>query len=478
MCTLYSKSGDLMEKYLITFKDNEFKYLQLYRYIKKLVEDELIEDGEKLPSIRELSRFLNVNSATVINAYKKLISDGFANSKEGSGTFIRRKDIFRSYRKDYSDTFKKISSGSLKSILDFTGENTSSEFFSTKVFKEVLNEVLDRDGSDAFAYQDPLGYKGLRESISKCFWKERVDAEDILILSGAQQGIDIISRVLINANDGVLVEKPTYSGALALFNWRKARIYEINMLNDGPDLESMENILKKSKVRFFYTMSYFQNPTGATYSKEKKLKLLKLANKYNFYIIEDDYLSELIYDSKIEYESLKGLDKDNKVIYIKSFSKVFLPGIRIGYLISPGELKDSFQNAKVNSDISTSSLMQRALDLYINNGYWAKHIDLINEQYKKRYYFLDNKLKNQLGNKIKYFSPGGGLYFFINIRDSIEINSMELFYRCRDEGILITPGGIFFKNFEEGSRYFRMGFCGISENDMSLGIETINRILV
>lgn len=478
MYTLYSKLGDLMKKYRITFKDNEFKYLQLYRFIKRLIEEELIEDGEKLPSIRELSGFLNVNSSTIINAYKKLVNDGLASSKEGSGTFIRRKDIFRSYRRDYSDTFKKISSGSLKFILDFTGENTSSEFFSTQVFKEVLNEVLDRDGNNVFAYQDPLGYRGLRESISKCFWKKRVDAEDILILSGAQQGIDIISRVLINTNDGVLIEKPTYSGALALFNWRKAKIYEVNMLNDGADLDFMESILKKVKVKFFYTMSYFQNPTGATYSKEKKLKLLELASKYNFYIIEDDYLSELIYNSKIEYESLKSLDKYNKVIYIKSFSKIFLPGIRIGYLISPSELKDSFQSAKINSDISTSSLMQRALDLYINKDYWTKHISLINEQYKKRYKFLDYYLKSYLGSKIQYFSPGGGLYFFIYIKDSININSMELFYKCREEGILITPGGIFFKNFEEGSRYFRMGFCGINESDISLGIHTINRILV
>jgi len=136
------------------------------------------------------------------------------------------------------------------------------------------------------------------------------------------------------------------------------------MLEDGIDVTRFEKILKKNRIKCFYAMSYFQNPTGATYSLEKKLRILELAELYDFYIVEDDYLSELIYDNKL-YKSFKSLDINDRVIYIKSFSKIFLPGIRLGYMISPEKHKEYIQNSKINTDISTSSLMQRALDLHI-----------------------------------------------------------------------------------------------------------------
>ena len=131
-------------------------------------------------------------------------------------------------------------------------------------------------------------------------------------------------------------------------------------------------------------MSYFQNPTGISYSKEKKLKILELANKYDFYIIEDDYLSELIFDENIKHEPFRVLDTNDRVIYIKSFSKIFLPGIRLGYIICPEEFRESIQNSKINTDIATSTLMQRALEMYIKEGYWIGYIDDLKNAIKNR----------------------------------------------------------------------------------------------
>jgi DNA-binding transcriptional MocR family regulator len=344
-----------MDRYNIKFIEEIPIYIQISKHIKNLIEKNQVEDGEKLPSIRKLSSQLFVNKDTIVSAYKKLETEGFAVQKMGSGTFAKKRDVQLRFKADYNKTFKELSANILDKYIDFTGETSSSIYFPVNIFKEVLNEVLDRDGANAFVYKEGLGYKGLRESINKFFWNDKLNIDDILIVSGAQQGIDIASKALINVNDNVIVEKPTYSGALSVFRWRRANIFEVEIKNDGIDIEKLNEILKKNKIKCFYAMSYFQNPTGASYSLEKKKKILELAEKNDFYIIEDDYLSELIYDKKIKYSSFKSLDKNDRVIYIKSFSKIFLPGIRLGYLISPKIFKENMQRSKINTDISTSS---------------------------------------------------------------------------------------------------------------------------
>ncbi len=453
------------------------KYLQITRYIKKLIDLNAVEDGEKLPSIRVLSDLLGVNNDTIINAYKRLQQEGYALQKIGSGTYAKKRELNRSFKRDYSDTFKKLSGEAIKEYIDFTGENACSDFFPVGTFKEVLNEVLDRDGAEALAYQELLGYRGLRESINKYFWQKALNSDNILIVSGAQQGIDIASKALININDNVIVEKPTYSGALSVFKGRRANIFEVNIKQDGIDIDNLKVILKKNKIKCFYLMSYFQNPTGFSYSLQKKREILALAEEYDFYIIEDDYLSELIYDLNIEYKSFKSLDINDRVIYIKSFSKIFLPGIRIGYLICPDKFKEQLQSSKTDTDISTSSLMQRALQLYIEKGFWKEYINYLNLIYNERYDYMKKQLVEILGDKIELSYPGGGLNFYIKLSGKVKINSVSLFYKCRDNNVLITPGVLFYKNNKDGERHFRLGFSKADKDEINKGLNIINNLL-
>lgn len=472
--------GDFMEKYIYKFdlSSDAPKYIQLAKHIKQLIDMNIIEDGEKLPSIRELSKFLCVNSVTIINVYKKLQNEGYAVLKMGSGTYAKRKEVTRNFKKEYSEVFKKLSTNNIKQYIDFSGEITCSDFFQVDTFKSVLNEVLDRDGIDALVYQEFLGYEGLRKSINKFFWDDNLNIENILIVSGAQQGIDIASKAMINVNDNIILEKPTYSGAISVFKGRRANIFEVDMLDDGIDLYQFEKILKKNKIKCFYTMSYFQNPTGMSYSLEKKKGILRLAEKYDFYIIEDDYLSELIYDDEIEYKSFKQLDDKDRVIYIKSFSKIFLPGIRLGYLIMPELFKENIQTSKINTDISTSSLMQRALEVYINKGFWKEHINNLNIAYKERYNYMEQCIKNILGDMVTYKSPRGGLNFFLKLSNEVKIDSMSLFYKCLKEGVILTPGVIFYKQVRDGNKFVRFGFSQVSEEQIFRGITVIKDVLI
>lgn len=465
-----------MDKFHIEFTEDLPKYKQISQHIKKLINNNYIADGERLPTIRQYSKYIGVNTVTIVKAYELLENEGYAKKKMGSGTFAKRKEGKRNILKEYSSTYKKLIRGNLKNFIDFTGETLSSEFFPVNTFKNVLNEVLDRDGSEAFIYQDALGYRGLRESVSNYFWENEQDPENILIVSGAQQGIDIISKAIINVNDNVIIEKPSYSGAINVFKWRKANIIEISMDTDGINIENFEKILKKNKIKCFYMMPYFQNPTGATYSNEKKKRILELAEIYDFFIIEDDYLSDIIYNDKIKYNSLKSIDENDRVIYIKSFSKIFLPGIRIGYIIPPKQFSEIVQTFKINTDRTTSSLMQRALDIYIRKGFWKKHIDFLNEEYKKRYEFLLYQFNNVLKDKVDLYNPNGGLNFFVEIKGD-KINCIDLFNGCKEKNVLITPGVIYYLNSEDGLKYFKIGFSQADIDQIDKGINIINDIL-
>lgn len=462
--------------YEISFKEEIPKYIQIASHLKKLIDNKFIKDGEKLPTIRELSNILNVNKVTIVNAYKKLKADGYAYQKVGSGTYAKRREVTSAFNREYSKIFKNLSSKDLDNIIDFTGETNSEVYFPIEDFKKVINKVLDRDGSNALIIKEPLGYENLRRTINKSFWSENIDLNNILIVSGAQQGIDIASKAIVNINDNVVVEKPTYGGAISVFKWRRANIFEVNLEEDGIDLNAFEEILKKNSISCFYTMSYFHNPTGISYSLEKKIKLLELANKYDFYIIEDDYLSELIYDNNIKHEPLKSLDKHERVIYIKSFSKVFLPGIRLGYMITPSSFNETIQSSKINTDIATSSLMQRALELYISEGFWKKHIDYQQNLYQEKYLLMKELIDKELSNRVTYIDPRGGLYFYLEIKDK-NINSKKLFYKLKKKNLFVTPGSVLFKDSSNGDYFFRISFSQASKEKIKKGIALIKEEL-
>ncbi|NFS27647.1 PLP-dependent aminotransferase family protein [Clostridium botulinum] len=461
----------------IKFEDEIPKYIQISNFTKSLIEKKVIKDKEKLPTIRELAKALEVNSVTIVNAYNKLKAEGYAYQKVGSGTYAKVKEFPNIFRREYLNTLKKLRIDELHNIVDFTGETNTEVLFPIEDLKKIIDKVLERDGANALISNNSYGYKNLISTINNVFWDNQLNEEDILIVSGAQQGIDIVSKGILNINDNVVVEKPTYGGALSVFKWKKANIFEVPIKEDGIDLDKFEKILQKNNIRCFYTMSYFQNPTGVSYSLEKKKRILELAEIYDFYIMEDDYLSELIYEKSIEYIPFKWLDRNERVIYIKSFSKIFLPGIRLGYLVAPEIFRESLQNSKFNTDITTSSLMQRALDIYIYESKWKENIKALNIEYSKRYNIMQKILDNDFRDLVSYIDPRGGLNFYLTLKDS-KINSKELFLRLRKKSVYITPGIMFFTSHNDGKNTFRIGFYQTDEDKIIKGLNILREELI
>lgn len=271
-------------------------YIQIFEGLTKLIEEGTIASGEKLPPIRRMASFFNVNAVTVVNAYKQLENLGYVDSRVGSGTYVR----FSPERVESEDSnvFEEVSGFSeeaLESIhfkgdvsirFDFASASIPPNYFPVKDFRNVINEVLDRDGGYALEYQESSGYQPLRESIKSFMEIQhdlKVPLDEIQIISGAQQGIDILAKAFINYRDVVFVEAPTYPGAVNAFKSRGAHIIEINMSEDGVDLKDLKENIKKNPPKLFYTMPVFQNPTGHSYSYKKR-KSLQLFLKNTIFI--------------------------------------------------------------------------------------------------------------------------------------------------------------------------------------------------
>ncbi|WP_026895059.1 PLP-dependent aminotransferase family protein [Clostridiisalibacter paucivorans] len=450
---------------------NQHLYIQLYNEIKKLIVDKELNPHHKLPPIRKLSEFLNVNNVTVVNAYKLLEQENFVYKKIGSGTFVNKIIPNSMMDMESNQDIKKNN----EDIIDFASATPTPDLFPVSDFKLVMNEVLDRDKGDAFGYQESQGYLPLRKSIMEYISNYNIHTrlENIHIVSGAQQGIDIISKSLIDYGDIVFIESPTYTGAIGTFKSRAARIIEIPMLEDGIDIQTLENKLKTFKPKFIYVMPNFQNPTGFSYSLEKKQQLLKLANEYDIYIVEDDYLSDLSFYSN-ENTTLKSMDKNDKVIYIKSFSKIFMPGLRLAFVVIPISLTREFIAAKHISDISTSSLIQRAFDLYLKKGIWQKHINYMENIYKKRFEIMSEGLKKYMPKALNLYNPMGGLNFWISLPHGF---SADVLYEISiHENITFVPGSYFFLN-KRDDNHFRLSIASVYADEIYKGIEKMSTVI-
>lgn len=443
-----------------------------------MVESGKMGDDERLPPIRKLSKELNVNTSTVINAYKLLESNGYAYSRLGSGTYIRSKgkrnsgSVIEEFIQKKSDV-DSLDKAQGRHFIDFTISTPDPSLFPAWEFKKIMDHVMDRDGGHAFGYTDVKGYMPLRESIAEYMGKSGVcfGCDDVYIISGAQQGIDIISKVLIDFGDIIITEKPTYTGAIAVFKSRGAKIIDVPINQEGIDIDKVENLLHEIKPKFMYMMTNFQNPTGFSYSSKVMERLLRIAEQYNFYIIEDDYLSELYYSDQNPV-TLKSMDKYDRVIYIKSFSKTFMPGARLGFIIVPKKLQDRVLSVKHFSDISSSGFMQRVFDMFIRSNLIEKYITDIKLEYQQRYSAATGFLDRMEG--ISYFKPKGGIHLWIRLPENVSSN--VLYGECLYHNVKISPGSVFFIDAMD-SEYIRLSYASLKVDEILKGMEVLDRTI-
>ena len=454
----------------VSLKENEKKYIQIYYKLK-----EMIEKGElkgKIFSIRELSKKFGVSISSVIKTYEKLERDGYIYLRSGSGAYVNYNIEKKFYPEDHMENeIFKYGYMNNEYRIDFSTATPSADFLPIDELKKSINYILDRDGGKALLYENPLGYLELRKSIKKQLEEEGIvtNLQNIQIVSGAQQGIDIISKVILSHGDIVVTEDPVYKGAIVSFKKSGARVEKIPLKKDGIDLKILEKILKREKIKFLYTASTYQNPTGISMSDKKRVELLNLAEKYDFYIMEDDCSSD-IYFSNEKIKSIKSYDKNDRVIYIKSYSKVFMPGFRLGVIVVPSSMVSQVLGGKYSSDISNSGLNQRVFQYSLEEGMWKKHIDSSRKEFKRKQLYMYKKLK-EIEN-LKVNKPKGGMCLWVEL--PYEITGEAVYMKLSKRGVGILPGVVF---SEKAYNYIRLSFAQCTKEEIDEGIDILEKVI-
>lgn len=457
-------------------------YQQIVSCIKDLIERDIIEVEDKLPPIRTLSKHLGVNNVTIVTAYQMLADENITYKIRGSGSYIAPKsDELLAQIAEFDNAehqvyqMKDNQMTVTETTINFATATPKANLFPVTDFKKAINHVLDRDLGEAFGYQEAKGYLPLRNSINDYLKHQNILAlpDSIQIISGAQQGLDIVSKAVLNYNDVVLVEAPTYSGAIASFRSRGVKIVQIPIQVDGVNIKKLEEMIKRYRPKMMYTMINCQNPTGYSYTHKKKEQLLELAKTYNMYILEDDYVSELVY-SKSKSLSLKSLDKYDQVIYIKSFSKILMPGLRLGFMIVPESLNQIILNAKQATDISTSGLIQKAFDVYLRNGNWERQLTHMKKIYHKRFEKMVESLNRYLPRSVHYYVPKGGILFWIELPKNKD--SRLFFEWIKNKEVAIVPGDMFYYA-ERKSNAIRLSIAAVAEESIEEGVKKLSEFI-
>ncbi len=443
-------------------------YLNIANHIEKLILNQELAPHDALPSIRKMSELRAVNKDTVVTAYNYLENKGYVYKISGKGTYV----------KEFSDVeIESIDIARDSYAFDFSQSIISTDYFPVEEFKEAFDKVLMRDKGKAFSYHNSVGYEPLRREIKKILYSHGVNTqiENIMIISGAQQGIDIVSRNLLQKNDHVFIENPTYKGAYQYFKSMGVKITGIPFLNDDLDIDRLEKELNWNSPKLMYTMPNFQNPTGISYSDESKRKILNLAEKYDFYIIEDDYTNEINYGNKVT--SLKSLDDYKRVIYIKSFSKILMPGLRVSYIVIPDRLIDGIENIKAMTDISTSGILQRTLADFISSDNYIHHIEKINNVFKRKMDIVYKLIRDYMPKDVEVSMPDGGISFWVKLPEGID--AQTLLKEAKKENITFNIGSDFYINKVLIDRsYIRLSLGSIEEDCIEEGIKILGRVLL
>lgn len=353
-------------------------------------------------------------------------------------------------------------------VINFTRGVPPIEAFPTQQLQECAVAVLENHGSTVLQYQPASGYLPLREWLGE---KYRVQPDHILLSNGSLQLQVFTAAILVKTGDNVLVEKPTYDRAITAFRKRGLMVHGIPLEEDGFNVAALEEIVKEKKPKFFYIIPDFQNPTGISTSKHKREKLIELAEKYAFWILEDNPYRELRYSGE-EIPSIFSMGSE-KVLFYSSFSKVLSPGIRVGYLIGPKQLLTEITKMAEDTYITPSMLSQGMVHEYCQRGWLEPNIKRLKVIYHPRLKTMLTTLDEHLPNAKRY-SPEGG--FFVGLELPAGIDDQALRSNALDSGIRLSDGRGFYSD-NAGEAFLRLPFCALSSQEIEEGIKRLSSLI-
>jgi len=351
-------------------------------------------------------------------------------------------------------------------IISFAGGLPSPKTFPVDAFAAACEAVLRTDGRAALQYASSEGLPALREWIAgQLPWD--VSPDQVLITTGSQQGLDLVAKVLIDEGSTVLVETPTYLGALQAFTPMEPTIVSVDSDAEGVDVADL--VKKAPGARFLYVLPNFQNPTGRTMSEARRAALVAAAQAAGLPIVEDNPYGDLWFDQPPP----KPLTARNPegCIYLGSFSKVLAPGLRLGYVIAPKAIMPKLLQAKQASDLHSPSFNQRMVAEVLKDGFIDRHVPTIRALYKSQCAAMLDALKTEMtGLDVQWNSPDGGMFLWVRLPAGL--NAVELLPKAVDKGVAFVPGAAFYAT-EADPRTLRLSFVTASVEQIHIGIKAL-----
>jgi len=469
-------------------------YQQIKTYLRQGILSGSLAADTRLPASRQLAQDLGVNRITVENAYAELESEGLVFSKLGSGTYVLSPDPLpalpknsleapwplwqqtlqdRTLRSNLPDEAKAVRPVELISFASGIGD---ANLFPAEDFRKVLQTVMRRDGIAALDYGERNGHAPLRESISHILASQgiQIRPEHILITAGSQQALSLVAQLLLKPGDVILVESPTYSGALDLFAALDFKVVGIPVDGQGMQVDGLEKLLQQHHPKLIYTIPNFHNPTGTCLNGPRRRQLLVLADRYNVPILEDDFVGDLRYEGRTQ-PALKALDPGGRVIYVSTFSKMLMPGLRVGFLAAEGPIYECLVNFKHVSDLAASTLVQRALEAYVTVGRYQSHLRRSCQIFCRRRDAMVSAVRRYLPARAHFEVPQGGLFIWLQLPENLD--SQKLLPLAWEEGVDFAPGSRFFPDGMGDRNWLRLNFVAQTPEQINEGIKRLGKAL-
>ena len=375
-------------------------------------------------------------------------------------------------------------------IISFAGGLPAPELFPVEEFRAATDRVLANHGSEAMQYSTTEGYEPLREYIVHKMAQYKIQAapENILITSGSQQALDLIGKILINAGDLILTERPTYLGALQAWRAYQAEFVTLPIDDDGLNTEQLEEALCAGP-KFMYILPNFQNPGGVTLSLERRQALITVADRYGIPLIEDDPYGELRFEGEhlpplvvLDAEKLNsrtpvggnhGFYRGN-VIYLSTFSKTLAPGLRLGWIMAPTEVIRECVKAKQGMDLHTSSFVQMVAYEVLKDGFLNDHVFRIRQVYRERRDIMLDAMARYFPPGVRWARPHGGLFLWVTLPETVDAG--VVLERAVADKVAFVPGTAFFPD-GSGHNTFRLNFSNAQPEQIKIGIRRLGEVL-
>lgn len=437
------------------------KYFGILEWVKQQIEEEKLKTGDKLPSIRLLAEQFQCSKNTVVKALLELEKNHIVYAKPKSGYYI-----VDDYQTSIHDEIE----------IDFLSAGPDKRIMPYEDFQHCINQAIDHYKEQLFTYSDQQGLFSLRKELAKYLQQLQVftKPERLVITSGSQQALHILSAMLFpNGKKNVLIEQPTYFGMIDALQLNQISTLGIELTMEGIDFERLEKLFRFNDIKFFYIVPRCHNPLGHHYTNEEKKKIVALAEKYDVYIVEDDYLAEL--DTNSKADPLFAYQPNGRVIYVKSFSKVFLPGLRVATVVLPEKMIPAFIRNKFSTDFNTSPLSQGALEIYLKNGMFQYHLESVKTLYIKKMNILLEACSSYLPNYVQYTKPKSGFYLTIFLPSHIDVD--KLIYLLHEKHIYVDNASRMYFT-ENSQKAIRLSISQVNENKIQIGIQQLATFII